>query len=45
MSYLVSNDGNVIGFYITTLWRGVQNLESFSNRYTTISDAELDELI
>ena len=29
----------------TTLWRRVQNLESFSNRYTTIPDAELDELI
>ena len=29
----------------TTLWRRVQNLESFANRYTTISDAELDELI
>ena len=29
----------------TTLWRRVQNLESFFNRYTTISDAELDELI
>ena len=29
----------------TTLWRRVQNLESFSNSYTTMSDAELDELI
>ena len=29
----------------TTPWHIVQNLESFSNRYTTISDAELDELI
>ena len=29
----------------TTLWRRVQNMELFSNRYTTISDAELDELI
>ena len=29
----------------TTLWRRVQNLKSFSNRYTTILDAELDELI
>ena len=29
----------------TTLWRRVQNLESFSNLYATTSDAELDELI
>ena len=29
----------------TTLWSRVQNLESSTNRYTTISDAELDELI
>ena len=29
----------------TSPWHIVQNLESFSNRYTTISDAELDELI
>ena len=29
----------------TTLWRSVQNLESFSSHYTTISDARLDELI
>ena len=29
----------------TTLWRRVQNVESFANRYTTISDVELDELI
>ena len=29
----------------TTLWRRVQNLESFSNCYTTTSDAELGELI
>ena len=27
----------------TTLWRRGQNLESFSNRYTTTSDAELVE--
>ena len=29
----------------TTLWSRVQNLESSTNHYTTISDAELDELI
>lgn len=29
----------------TNLRRRIQNLGSFSNRYTTISDAELDELI
>ena len=29
----------------TTLWRRVQNLESFSNLYATTSDADLDELI
>ena len=29
----------------TTLWRRVQNLESFSNLYATTSDVELGELV
>lgn len=42
MRFIWSQMAGMLLISRTTLWRRVQNLESFLNRYTTISDAELD---